>query len=44
MGTFRIARNNVQRGPRCEEDPALPGLLALISHLKIAQRFSGERH
>jgi hypothetical protein len=30
----RIARNNVQRGPSCEKEPALPGLLTLIKPLQ----------
>ncbi|MDB5860497.1 MAG: hypothetical protein JWQ76_4186 [Ramlibacter sp.] len=27
-----IARNNMQRGPLCEEDPALPVLFTLIDN------------
>jgi hypothetical protein len=30
-GTWTV-RNNMQRGPSCEEDPALPVLFALIKH------------
>ena len=34
----RIARNIMQRGPTCEEDPALPVLFTLIDPLiKIAE-------
>jgi hypothetical protein len=33
----------VGRDPLCEEDPALPGLLTLISHLKNRIAFSNER-
>jgi len=31
--TLRIARNIMQRGPTCEEDPALPVLFTLIEQL-----------
>jgi hypothetical protein len=27
------ARNSMERGPPCEEDPALPGLFTLIEQL-----------
>jgi hypothetical protein len=32
----RTGRSIAQPGSPCEEDPALPGLFALISHSKIA--------
>ena len=43
--TLRIARNIMQRGPTCEEDPALPGLFTLIGQLqKLPQAIFGVKN
>jgi hypothetical protein len=37
---FQAARNNMERSLTCAQNPALPGLGALINnHFKIAQQF-----